>query len=549
MIVKERKKDDLVKLAAKLHVSPAGTVAETTSRLKDYSTTVKQNYLMHDVRRDEIHFWDRETQPSFESMVCADRDFIYAAEVAKKKIVSLQIEKDGVGIKGTNLQEIVPYGNTWRKVHSMSITNGNLFLSHAQGISLVNLETCETRLILELEDQPCSLTRFGTSILYTNHKKASIWEISGNGEELRLFAGSGEEDGNSDGPVKESRFKQPVGVCTEFESVVYVCDAQTNSIKICTKVHNCAHFLKAVGCLYEAFSVHNKGAHYTLKSAEEAIHLVGQCREMLDEMTYDIKGATGIETTLNGPQGHVSARTVSSVAMTDKGLQRLNANLRNFGYEEINLLSCLTLDVENCHSTVHVKQANMSLAEYCKSFGLTMKEAVKRVTSWAAYYHTSRRSWYPKPEGALSLSQVPVMKPLPIVNMCPADCDALRDWASSYGAAVRQRTVRQETTMARHGTLPEYMYQRQCEISENPASIAFEEEVNVGEAAAENELQLEEDEADEFDESSDEEVEDVKDGGEDTRLVQGEIGSSATFLLGARTRFGRVVRFNNRLLY
>ena len=101
------------------------------------------------------------------------------------------------------------------------------------------------------------------------------------------------------------------------------------------------------------------------------------------------------------------------------------------------------------------------------------------------------------------------MKPLPIVKTCPADCNALRDWASSYGAAVRQRTVRQETTMARPGTLPDNMYQRQCEISENPASIAFEEEVNMGEAATENELQLEEDEADEFNESSDEEVEDV----------------------------------------
>ena len=140
-----------------------------------------------------------------------------------------------------------------------------------------------------------------------------------------------------------------------------------------------------------------------------------------------------------------------------------------------NLLSCMTLDVENCHSTVNVKQAIISKAEYCRSFGLAMKEAVnpgvKRVTTWAAYYHTSRRSWYPKPEGGLLLSQVPVMKPLPIVNMSPADCNALRNWASSYGAAVRQRTVRKETTMARHGTLPEFMYQRQCEISDKPVSI------------------------------------------------------------------------------
>ena len=40
---------------------------------------------------------------------------------------------------------------------------------------------------------------------------------------------------------------------------------------------------------------------------------------------------------------------------------------------------------------------------------------------------------------------------------------------------------------------------------------------------------------DEFDESSDEEVDDDP---EVSTLLQGEIGSSATFILGARTRFG-----------
>ena len=51
----------------------------------------------------------------------------------------------------------------------------------------------------------------------------------------------------------------------------------------------------------------------------------------------------------------------------------------------------------------------------------------------------------------------------------------MRDWASSYGAAVRQRTVRQETTMAKHGTLPEYIYQRHCISVERPINVSFEE--------------------------------------------------------------------------
>ena len=73
---------------------------------------------------------------------------------------------------------------------------------------------------------------------------------------------------------------------------------------------------------------------------------------MLDENTSNIQGATGIKTTLNGTQGHVSARTVASVAMINTGLQRLYANLGKLNYRHTNLLSCMTLDVENCHVIV-----------------------------------------------------------------------------------------------------------------------------------------------------------------------------------------------------
>ena len=95
-----------------------------------------------------------------------------------------------------------------------------------------------------------------------------------------------------------------------------------------------------------------------------------------------------------------------------------------------------------------------------------MKESVKRATSWAAYYHTSRRSWYPKPDTMVSLHNVPLMMPLSVVSLPANDCDLLRNWVSAYGAAVRQRTVRQETTMAKHGTLPEYLYQCHLEVGD-----------------------------------------------------------------------------------
>ena len=146
---------------------------------------------------------------------------------------------------------------------------------------------------------------------------------------------------------------------------------------------------------------------------------------------------------------------------------------------------------------------------------------------------------------------MPTIAPLPTVEMPLADCDLMRSWASSYGAAVRQSTVRQETTMAKHGTLPKFIYQRQCVASDEPVTLTtFVSEQAEGPEDSTlllNEKENDDEIADEFDSSSDEEVE-AEDAEGGNSLLEGEIGSSATFLLGARSRFGTVVRFNNHFL-
>ena len=120
-------------------------------------------------------------------------------------------------------------------------------------------------------------------------------------------------------------------------------------------------FTNIVCALYDAFSVHSRGETYKVQSVDEAISFVCQCKDILNATTADIRNSTGITVTLNGPHGHVSAKTVASVEMIEWGLQRLLVNVREFDYKAINLLSCMTLDVENCHSTVHIKQANLSV--------------------------------------------------------------------------------------------------------------------------------------------------------------------------------------------
>ena len=137
----------------------------------------------------------------------------------------------------------------------------------------------------------------------------------------------------------------------------------------------------------------------------------------------------------------------------------------------------------------YLKRANLSMPHYCRSFGLTMKESIKRTTEWAACYHTSRWSWYPKPEEIIPFSRVPTIKSLPVAQTSRViACDLLRNWASSNGAAVRQCTM-----MAKHGTLPEFIPQWQCVTSVKLITFAL----------GQDDEKSDEDIEDEFNSSSD----------------------------------------------
>lgn len=81
--------------------------------------------------------------------------------------------------------------------------------------------------------------------------------MSNQSGDLHVFAVSDSEEGSVGGLAKNCRFKQPIGICTEFDSVVCICDAQTNSIMKCSKMTECSQFLKGIGALYDAFSVHS----------------------------------------------------------------------------------------------------------------------------------------------------------------------------------------------------------------------------------------------------------------------------------------------------
>ena len=61
------------------------------------------------------------------------------------------------------------------------------------------------------------------------------------------------------------------------------------------------------------------------------------------------------------------------------------------------------------------------------------------------------------------LSSMPTMQPLTPVKMTSQFTQSMRDWTQTFGAAVRQRSVTQQMTMAKAGTLPSYLYHREVQ--------------------------------------------------------------------------------------
>ena len=108
--------------------------------------------------------------------------------------------------------------------------------------------------------------------------------------------------------------------------------------------------------IVDAFSVHEKHQRYSLKSLDEAISLVSSCNGMQ------------ILNLSDGPEGSISTVTTESINILLWGLRRLKENVETYQYHKTNLLSCMTLTVENLHSTVNKKQSIQTLVHTLDRF-------------------------------------------------------------------------------------------------------------------------------------------------------------------------------------
>ena len=193
----------------------------------------------------------------------------------------------------------------------------------------------------------------------------------------------------------------------------------------------------------------------------------------------------------------------------------------------------------------HFKDHFPTSLQYARNLANTVYESIKRVVRRAAFYYTHEKSYYPvipqiTPLNALS--RMSHLKPMRKLNS--GDQVLIREWAANYGKAVsRQRTVRQETTMFKAGTLSLNMYATSVPENEKvtfpqtrPEASAVEKEPAEvrSELSAEGSTDTEDvDQESEYDTESESEEQVVNlDDNED----------EMTFLRAVTTRSGRTVK-------
>ena len=145
-----------------------------------------------------------------------------------------------------------------------------------------------------------------------------------------------------------------------------------------------------------------------------------------------------------------------------------------------------------------------------------------------------------------------LMQNLPV--MSSADQDLMRNWANTRGKCVRQRTVRQETTKYKAGTLPLNMYQTAVYRGERlefaPVESVEQPEFSKeeGREGAPTSRDPGDDQLSEYDDdSSDNDSDDfaMEEDGANRDMQNEELG----FLFASRrTQSGRVVKTTNKAL-
>ena len=145
-------------------------------------------------------------------------------------------------------------------------------------------------------------------------------------------------------------------------------------------------FLRQLGLLYKAFSIHLKHQKAQKLSLDEAISKLERQDSFLKETLENVMSTFQKACNPSGIMGTVSSQTLSSVHMILEGSRALKQLLKEPSSNyKIGVYTCLIVQVENLHAMGHFKEQFPSLLQYAQNLANTVYESIKRFVQRAAY--------------------------------------------------------------------------------------------------------------------------------------------------------------------
>ena len=115
---------------------------------------------------------------------------MFLADAHSKRIQSAQLKYDGFGVCAVNINRIIDYEDDWDSVISLCVSNNKLFVSHNEGVTVLDLASHQSQIVYKSQNARCTVVPFQTGILLTDQVAASLFKIDVQGR-LQMFAGTG----------------------------------------------------------------------------------------------------------------------------------------------------------------------------------------------------------------------------------------------------------------------------------------------------------------------------------------------------------------------
>lgn len=229
-----------------LGIDANGNVPTLRKHLAQHLEGVRKAYLDKGFSSDQLNFWNEQIPKRFESIHVIDLQLMYAACTTEKRIVSVNIQKDGIGLRG-DYEALINYGSDWQEVSSLCINRNQLYIAHTSGVEVVALTSLHTVRIIRAGSATCltphTLAPHGDGVVLSDPDSHRVLKWLSSENNVEVFTGDGAA-GNNDGLASSCRLSQPSGICSEFNKVVYLCDTQASCIKVFTTLKNTAEFLR-----------------------------------------------------------------------------------------------------------------------------------------------------------------------------------------------------------------------------------------------------------------------------------------------------------------